>query len=328
MTGESQSILIIGAGSIGERHIRNLISLGHKNIFVYRQRNLPLRTIEREQVTVLTEWATVEQLSPQVVFITSPTSFHLQQAIACAKLGAHLFIEKPLASELDDNAINQLQKILVEQGKHLQIGYMMRYYPLLRQVRQAVIDGRYGQLISFHSHWGEYLPDWHPWEDYRTSYAARKDLGGGVALTLSHDLDVALWITGSPLKAYQMLKSHKNSLDIDVEGAADILFHFEDETIGHVHLNFVQRNPERYYEYRFDQATIRVNFFEHSFTIYQGKEKRVEKLEGYDRNDLFLAQTIDFLQSIEKPDQAYNEEQLFTSRKILAICAEKPLPTA
>lgn len=328
MTKEGLTILIIGAGSIGERHIRNLLTLNYQNIFVFRQRNLPLRSVDPKRVTILTEWIEVEKLLPEVVFITSPTAFHLKQAIDCAKLGAHLFIEKPLGSVLEDNAINKLQEILAQHQRHIQVGYMMRYYPLLQKVKQAIETDQYGHLISFHSHWGEYLPAWHPWEDYRTSYAARRDLGGGVALTLSHDIDTALWMAGSPLKNYHIIKSYKNQLDLEVEGAAEILFHFDNEVVGHVHLNFVQRNPERIYEYRFDQATVKIDFYEHSLTIYYNDSKTLEKMDGYDRNDLFLAQTKDFMQRIDQPEQQFNQDQLFTSKSILAICEHKPLPVA
>ena len=326
MSRKDAPILVVGAGSIGERHIRNLLALGYTNINICRQTNFPLRTISGEQARILTEWKDVEMLHPQIAFITSPTSFHLEQALACARLGAHLFIEKPLSHSLDVSGLQQLRKSLTQYNLHVQVGYMMRYHPLLKVVRQAVIDKRFGELISFHSHWGEYLPDWHPWEDYRTSYAARKDLGGGATLTLSHDLDVAMWITGSPLKAYQIIKSYKNNLEIDVEGTSEVLMAFQDGAIGQVHLNFVQRNPERRYEYRFDKATMLVDFFQNSLVTWEGKKKSKQVLPEFDRNDLFFDQTRSFMKALEKPSQEFNEAQLKTSETILAICSEQPLP--
>ena len=326
MSPDNPPILIIGAGSIGERHIRNLLELGYSNIHAYRQRNLPLRTISPEKVRILTDWKDVQALQPNMAFVTSPTAFHLEQALACAQLGAHLFVEKPLTHLPDRSGISNLRNIVARKNLHLQVGYMMRHHPLLREVREAARDQRYGSLISFHSHWGEYLPDWHPWEDYRTSYAARKDLGGGVALTLSHDLDVALWIAGSRLKEYYIAKSHKNALEIDVEGSAEVLLTFEDETLGQVHLNFVQRNPERRYEYRFEHATMYIDFFRNLLSVQGGSETREPILEGFDRNDLFLEQTKAFMRAVQAPNQEYNEGQLLDSETILAICSGEPLP--
>jgi predicted dehydrogenase len=278
-------------------------------------------------VSVLTEWDAVEALKPEIAFITSPTAFHMEQAIACAKLGTHLFIEKPLASQLDPEAMALLKKEVSNRKLHLQVGYMMRYHPLLKKVREAVSDSRHGNLISFHSHWGEYLPDWHPWEDYRLSYAARRDLGGGAALTLSHDLDVALWVSQAALNSYHILKSPLKPLEIDVDGSTDILLRFQNGTIGHVHLNFVQQNPERHYEYRFENATLKVDFFANTLTILQGNEKEQKVLEGFDRNDLFLDQTNAFLEALSSPNTDYSLGQLSISETILSICNEKPLPS-
>jgi predicted dehydrogenase len=150
-------------------------------------------------------------------------------------------------------------------------------------------------------------------------------LGGGAALTLSHDLDVALWITGSPLEEYKILKSNKNTLEIDVEGSADVLLKFEDSTIGQVHLNFVQRNPERRYSYRFDGATLNIDFFKNNMTVFKAGKEEVLSIPEFDRNDLFVAQTRAFMHAIKFPNQQWNSSQLKDSETILAICNEKSL---
>ncbi len=184
-------ILICGAGSIGERHIRNLWSLGFENLLVYRQRNLPFRDIADAEVQVILDWNDVLLLQPEIAFICTPTSQHMRQTIDCVSNNMHVFAEKPLSHDLEH--FEELTELIKSKKKILQVAYMMRFHPLIKHVKQAVDEKLYGKLMTMNSHWGSYLPDWHPWENYKESYAAKKSLGGGVALTLCHDIDLALW---------------------------------------------------------------------------------------------------------------------------------------
>jgi predicted dehydrogenase len=289
-------ILIVGAGSIGERHIRNLWMLGYKNLHVYRQRNLPFRDIGEAKVNVFTEWNQIDTIQPFAAFITSPTSQHLSQSISCAEKGIHLFIEKPLSHSLVD--IDRLKAEIRKTGVYVKIGYMMRFHPIMKQIKKIVEEKTYGNLLSFHSHWGEYLPDWHPWEDYRTSYAAKKELGGGAALTLSHDLDLANWLPGSSLAEYKGISNYACSLEVNVNSGADFLLKYKNGVTGHVHLNFYEKIPRRVYSYIFEDAIIDFDYFKSEIKISTKKQIDSEKHEQFDRNNLFMDQTKEFFSSI------------------------------
>lgn len=315
MMNPDDPILVVGAGSIGERYIRNVWQLGFKNIVVLRQRNLPFRDIGEADVKVIYSWNEAEEIKPRAAIICTPTFLHMNNAMECVSRGIHVLIEKPLSHNL--NGIEQLTLEAAHNHVWVQVGYMMRYYPLLIRVKEAMRAGTYGKLQYMNSYWGEYLPDWHPWEDYRESYAAKKQMGGGVALTLSHDLDVCNWMVGQLPVKWSKLYSNTPNLDVDVESAADFILAYPEGTIAHVHLNFFQKVKERWYQYVFDEAVLKIDFLKHELSISTKSKVEEIKLNPYDRNELFIAQIEDFLRNFDKPDPTIN---ILESAKIIEIC--------
>ncbi|MBD0255217.1 MAG: Gfo/Idh/MocA family oxidoreductase [Cytophagales bacterium] len=321
MIQPTDPILIVGAGSVGERHLRNLLALGYGNLVAYRQRNLPFRTIDPGQVRVVTDFAEALALRPKAAFIASPTAQHLAQALACAEAGIHLLIEKPLSHTTE--GLDRLKAVVARRGVYVQVGYMMRFHPLVRELKAIIDEGRYGRLLSFTTRWGEYLPNWHPWEDYRTSYAARKELGGGAALTLSHDLDLVLWLVPSPLRDSCTLPNRASALEVDVEAGMDFLLHFDDSTTGHVHLNFFEQPATRYLHFAFETGTVRFDYYANALKISTPAGDTVRSEEGFDRNQLFVDQTVHFFRKIGSFDPAEALAQIEQSERIIHLC-DKP----
>lgn len=316
-------ILIIGAGSIGERHIRNLWLLGYRNMLVFRQRNLPFRDIGEAQVDVTLNWEEVINKKPFAAFICTPTSQHLNQVKNCLQNNMHVFVEKPLSHNLEN--IEELKLIAANSNKLLQVGFMMRFHHLILKVKRYIEDKTFGKLISTTSHWGSYLPDWHPWENYKESYAANKSLGGGVALTLCHDIDLAIWLSGDTIKKIDIIKSHSNELDINAESVADIKINFESGIKSSIHLNYLDNPPIRKYQWEFESAFIELDYFANLFTIRPKQnltDKKEVKHEIFDRNQMFLAEVSDFFAKIESVQECnqYSLNQIIESELLISIC--------
>ena len=301
--------------------MRNLRALGVGRITVLRSRRLPLRTLAEDELTIVTSFDEAMQYRPEAAVICTPTSMHLEQTAECLERGLSVLVEKPLSHTAA--GLNDLQTQAERAGRYVQVGYMMRFHPLLLRVKTIIDEAAYGGLVHASSHWGEYLPNWHPWEDYRESYAARKDLGGGAGLTLSHDLDVALWMLGGgDAGAGKVVKSHGSSLETDVDVAVDVLLKNAQGQVAHVHQNFFERVARRTYTYLFDEARVEVDFFANSLTVIQpGQEAKVASLPNFDRNDLFLDQSRDFLARLDRPAEwtDYTRSQINTSRQILEL---------
>jgi predicted dehydrogenase len=316
---QTKPIVVFGAGSIGERYIRILWFLGFNNIFVFRQRNLPFRDIGVAKVTVIKTWEEVVELKPFVGVITSPTSQHISHAIKCVTLGIHVLVEKPLSNEII--SLNELFNLVNEKKVYVYVGYMNRFHPHISKIKTLIGTKEYGKLLSIQSKWAEYLPDWHPWEDYRESYAARKELGGGVALTLSHDIDMSNYLVNSEVVKYFSQKNYISNLEINVEAGADFLIKYQNGITANIHLNFYERVKERFLKLIFDDATIQFDFYSSTLKIKTPDGSKEDVLVNFDRNDLFIEQTKYFINKVINGfDIDESLKNINESRQVIKIC--------
>ena len=302
--------LIAGLGSIGRRHFRNLIALGEKDIVLLRTRKSTLSDDELKDYPVETNLQeALQKYKPDAVIVANPTSMHLDVAIPVAEAGCHILLEKPVSHSLE--RLDVLQKAAERSGIRILIGFQFRYHPTLNQARELIQSNALGQILTVHAHWGEYLPQWHPWEDYRQSYAARSDLGGGVIVTLTHPLDYLRYLLGE-VDSLWSFNGHISPLDLDVEEVAEIGLKFTNGAVGGVHMNYFQRPAVHHLEIvgttgtlRWDNADGVLHFYKFpaSFGSYSDNQPApvVETFsppEGFERNQLFVAQTRHFLEIV------------------------------
>ncbi|HOY97178.1 MAG TPA: Gfo/Idh/MocA family oxidoreductase, partial [Catalimonadaceae bacterium] len=275
-------------------------------------------TVDASKVTIVTDWESALALKPIAAFICTPTSLHISQAIMCAENGISILAEKPLSH--NGEGIDELIAICKETGVYVQVGYMMRYHPHAEIIKKWIQDQTWGKLVSFSTHWGEHLPDWHPWEDYRESYAARKELGGGAALTLSHDLDLVLWMIESTLVSHHLIQNFASGLEVNVDSAADFLLGFENGVTGHVHLNFFQKVPRREYRFEFTEASVCFDFFKHLIEVKTKGNVETITMENFERNDLFLRQTIGFFRNMESFSIEQSIQNIQDAARVTQLC--------
>ncbi len=246
--------LIAGYGSIGRRHFENLVALGERDISFYRTRRSTLPDAALDGYPIFGDLQAALDLQPAAVVVSNPTALHLEVAVPAAAAGCHLLLEKPISHTLE--GIDRLLDAVVKGGGSVLVGYQFRFHPGLRRLADLLADGAIGRPLSFRAHWGEYLPGWHPWEDYRQGYSARPDLGGGVILTLSHPLDYARWLLGE-VEAVWAFASRESDLALLVEDTAEIGMRFASGAIGSIHLNYTQQPPAHHLEIIGSEGTLR-----------------------------------------------------------------------
>lgn len=288
--------MIAGLGSIGRRHLRNLVALGERDILLFRTHQSTLPDEELSAFPVETDLDKALAHKPDAVIVANPTSRHLDIALPAAQAGCTLFLEKPIADRLSEKVM-ALQEIVTAQNLKVLVGFQFRFHPILGQIRTLIASNKLGRPLSFRAHWGEYLPGWHPWEDYRRSYAARMDLGGGVVNTLSHPLDYVRWLFGE-VTSLTAKTGKVSDLELDVEDVAEITLRFESGLIGSVHLDYFQRPPEHTLHIGFERGLIRWDNATGAAEVYSVDEDRWDTFsppEGFDRNQLFLDETAHFL---------------------------------
>ena len=296
--------LFVGLGSIGQRHLRNLRSLLGDELEAWACRVqytapvlndelVPQPGLDIAEVYKVRTFPSLEaalDAGPDLVFVTNPTSLHLDTAMAAARTGCHLFIEKPLAHTLD--GLDALIREVEQRRLVAMVGYQLRFHPGLQLVREILVSGRLGHLVAARLENGEYLPGWHLYEDYRTSYAARRALGGGALLTQIHEFDYAQWLFGLPRKVFA-LGGHLSSLEIDVEDVASVLLEctWEGKVLPvHVHLDYLQRPPRRSCQIIGDRGKVYWDYFANEVRLddYQVSQPKVCTFDGFQRNQIFL----------------------------------------
>lgn len=326
--------LICGLGSIGQRHVRILRKLLGKDAVIYAHRKRKLSIVINDDMTAvegsdpvahygLIDEPSLDRALDQdldAVFVTNPISMHVETAIEAAQKGHNLFIEKPLGA--GRKGIDELEG-LVRQGRLVTlIGYQLRFHPALKKIKQLLDAKAIGDVIEADIHFGEWLPGMHPYEDYRTSHAAKRDQGGGVVLCLSHEIDYACWLFGAPRKVFAA-GGHLSSLDLDVEDSASLLLHCEQASDGapfavHVHLNFIQRPAERHLAIVGTQGSLFWDYYSNVITIRRGDRIDEETFPGWTRNDMFEAELDHFLKCIR--DRSETTIPVSEGARTLRVC--------
>jgi predicted dehydrogenase len=305
-------VLIAGLGSIGQRHLRNLRHLlgDGVEIHAYRVRGLPFVITESMQVE---EHASVEDccgvraftcldealsMRPDAVLVCNPTNRHLATAMAAVQAGCHVLIEKPLSHSYD--GVDGLIDLAERRGRVAAVGFQMRCHPALLRLRELLAMDTIGRVLSVRAEMGEYLPDAHPYEDYRQSYAARADLGGGVILCYAHEYDYLCWLFGMPSRVVTM-GGRLGALEIDVEDTALTMLECHDgERVVPIQLqhSFLQRPSARSCEVVGERGTIRVDINAPSIEVATASGIERQTFPGFTRNDLFVAELRHFLSAV------------------------------
>jgi len=292
-------ILIVGAGSIGRRHISNLNLLGYKNIDVVDPNEERLKYVAKNFEINRTYKRLDDALDNfyNVAFILTPPSLHIPVAIELAKNGVHLFIEKPLSNSMKD--IDKLSNLIDKNRLTVMIGYNQRFNIGIKEIRKFL--PKMGRVYYIRSEVGQYLPDWRPWQDYRNSYTARKELGGGILLDASHEIDYVLWLVGKEVKKVSGIYKKVSSLQIDVEDLAELFIEFENETIASIHMNMIERGYNRYVKVIGEKGSLEYNFKSKEFSYYNADDRVIYKkiYENFDLNQTYIDEIKHFFECIK-----------------------------
>ncbi len=242
MSELNKSALIIGGGSIGLRHQRLLAEAGVETTVVDPD---PKRCELAKKAGAIAFTVLDDAFSSvpyTLALICTPPSLHIEMALACAEYAETLFIEKPVAHTHSD--LRRLLDRFGNNDKKLLVGYNLRFEPGVRRVKRALERGEIGAPYFVRSEFGQYLPDWRPGRDYREVYTARKNLGGGILLDASHELDLLLWLFGRPSGVFASLRNI-GELEVDVESCVDLHLTFPKGIEAQVHLDFLQAGYQR-----------------------------------------------------------------------------------
>ena len=272
-------IVIIGLGSMGTRHLKILRQL-IPNAEIKVLRNINIKEVPHFSNGNLYSLDEVLKFAPEIAVVATPSTFHIESAQILAEAGINLFIEKPLSNSVA--GIVQLIETCEKNKNVLMVGYNLRFSPSLQQFRNYLNDNIVGEIYSVNCESGQYLPDWRPEKDYRSGVSAKEELGGGVLLELSHEIDYLKWIFGD-IEWTMATLSKQSNLEIDVEDTAHLIFGFNPKhngrkIIGVLNLDFIRQHQARNCEVIGETGSLRWDGIEgtvESFTRSSGVWRRL-----------------------------------------------------
>jgi predicted dehydrogenase len=309
-------VILVGFGSIGKRHLRNIISLGYNDVVVVS----PSGKLE-DEFSSLKVYKTIEEglsLSTfDVAIISNPTAVHLTSFQVLLKANIpNIYIEKPISHNYEG-----IEKILeqLDITKHnIKVGFDLHYDLGLQKVKELIISKTIGNIVSVNAQVGQYLPDWRPHEDYSNGMSAKKETGGGVMLDLVHEFDYLYWLLGN-VDTIASFNKNSGSLNIETEDVAEVLLKFDNGIIGTIHLDYLQPKLVRNCMFTGSEGSIFWNLVD-SKVKWINKEKQENEFDykGFERNDRFLNIMRDFLALQTNGKTTSFEQGLQSLRMVLA----------
>ena len=297
-------VLFIGLGAIGQRHLRNTRALLPNAEFI-AFRSTSADHIISQDLTISSDNGLAEKFSistfdnlgnalkqkPFATIVSNPSSLHALPALKALQSGSHVFIEKPLSTD-----IQSIKKLLNEDKKnnHLtsMVGLQMRFHPLIKKLKILLEKETIGKILSVRAEVCEYMPWFHRYEDYRKTYAARKDLGGGVIMSQIHEIDLMIYLFGMPDTVFAS-GGKLSTLEIDVEDNVDILMTNNGAGI-FLHMDFLQKSKKRVGVIYGESGRIEYELNKLSLEVIT--ENKIDSFEwaDFERNDMFVSELKEF----------------------------------
>jgi len=282
-------VAVVGYGSIGRRHFENLGRLGVAGrVVVRRARGANPAFAPPADACVVHDDGEAIRRGLDLAIVSNPTSLHAETARRYLESGVPVLVEKPLAAnEPEARGIVELADRL---GVPAGVAYPLRYHPAYALAQRTITAGHLGRLLDGKAWFESYLPDWHPWEDYRHGYAARNDLGGGVLPTLDHEIDFLLWCLGRPARV-QGQRWSSGTLETDVDDTASIDLQFASGLGASIMLSFGRHGRRRGFAFAGSMAALRYSEERGRLERHASERRPADLLwdgSAYDVNQMYI----------------------------------------
>lgn len=289
--------LVAGCGSIGRRHISNLIASDRiEQVIIYTRNKECLKGLEDRGKTISVN--SLAGVKADFAVIANETCKHIDTALQLADNDINLFIEKPLSHNLDK--VDLLREKSKKKGLKLFVGYNMRFLGIMDYIKEQLEGKLLGDLYFAKIEVGQYLPLWRKGTDYRNSYSASSEQGGGVALDLSHELDYMRHIFGEPVN-WKVMRSRTGTLEMDAEDIFEGLYLYGNNFICNVHMDCLQQHAKRSIRIEGSRGSLFCDFIGKQLTISSNGDKTViNDVSLFDMNKTYKDEIFHFMDVIEK----------------------------
>jgi len=297
MSSDNKRVLVLGCGSIGERHIRCLTSVGGADIIACDTRPDRL-TAMKELYGVADTVVSYEEADlgdVDAVMVCTPTDQHIEPAMKAARAGCHLFIEKPISNSLD--GVDELLTFCRDREILIQMGYVMRHHPNLKEIKALLDIDKIGKINMCQIKSGYFIGKYRP--EYAQLYWAHKATGGGVIWDASHQQDWVQWLMGPITQVAAMTEHFMLDIDEDVEDSAVMMLRFASGALGSVSMSNCQQNYKSGVELNGEKGSIEWSYANSEVRIYTEDDQSWRSHSSeYERDVFFVNQARSFMESI------------------------------
>lgn len=283
--------LIVGCGSIGQRHARLLSERGDLEVWACDPIEKNLQEAQ-QKATISRTFADYESAlreKPDFVWVCTPNRLHAPVAIAALEAGAHVFCEKPLADAVE--AGQAICNAVQATGKTLMVGYTMRWMPGLQFIARTIREGRIGHVIGgrVRVHGARSL------EVARSDY--RRYERAALVLDYSHEIDYLRWFLGDVTEAKALSATLGNPAQVISPNVVSAVLRFAQGSLVSLHYDYIVRPGAREIEIFADNGMIRYNTNDEHLQLYVGQEGNGEKVyvKPADYDDPYRAEIQSFL---------------------------------
>ncbi len=284
------NILIVGLGSIAKKHINALMALKVEvKLYAFRSN---LNSANEEGVENVYSLDNFDK-TLDFAIISNPTYLHYEFIEKLANKGIPLFIEKPAVHTLEN--IESLISVIRKRDLITYVACNLRFHPCITFLKN-ILDYESVRINEVNVYCGSYLPDWRPGQDFRKSYSANPEMGGGVHLDLFHELDYTYWLFGEP-NSLRSIKRNVSSLSIKAIDYVNYILEYDNYTLNII-LNYYRRDPKRIIEIVIDDKTLIIDLINNSISNSKG-----DLIFKADKNftlfDTYISQMLFFVEGLK-----------------------------
>lgn len=299
--------LVIGLGSMGKRRIKNLKDLGEHDIEIF---DINAKRMKEVKKMFNVNFYDTSDKEEDVVIISTPPNEHISHELTSAEQNKHFFCEAGISSYNYEKLINVCKENNV-------IGCpsaTFRFNETIQNLKNLIDENKIGNIVTFTYHMGQYLPDWHPYENIKDFYVSKKEISA-VREMIPFELQWLIWIFGEVVEL-KIMKDKLSSLDMDAEDVCQLIIRFESGVLGHLLIDVVSRTPTRKMRVVGEEGSIEFDYYDNSISIFKGNT--VSKQKFYHSKDMYLEEMRAFVNGIKNKKQySYTLEEDFKTLKMV-----------
>lgn len=310
----NKKFLQIGLGSMGKRRIRNLLANGiaKENIFGFDPAEKMRQEAENKYgIKTFADFGEAKQtVNPDAYIISTPPNLHAQYYMDALKEKKNFFVEVGVTDEGYTDLINSLDGSFVAAPS-----CTMRHLPAIKKIKEILSNNEIGKVLFFQYHVGQYLPDWHPWEDFRKVYFAQKETGGCREMFVFE----LIWLTDilqGGVKNISGLTRKISDLDMPADDIYTAIVNLDNEIIGTIIIDLLSRDPKRTLRITGSEGELEWEWLDYQIKIFKASDKKWQTIDlkkgepeaGYNATeDMYIEEIKTFLDAIDnKKDYPYS----------------------